>query len=145
MGKGSQAGAMLTSSPTSSAKPVYNLEQRTFLFAQGVRQFAEKFPKNHWYREDIKQVVRSAGSVAANYIEANESVGKRDFKMRIGICLKEAKESRLWLNLLDGKSDRLENDRKKLANEADQLVRIFSAAIRTLRAKNAKKEMTTVA
>ena len=51
--------------------------------------------------EDGKQLVRSSGSVGANYIEANEALSKKDFIMRIKICRKEAKESRYWLKLVD--------------------------------------------
>jgi four helix bundle protein len=47
-----------------------------------------------------KQVVRSAGSVSANYIEANESLGKKDFLMHVKICRKEAKETANWIRLL---------------------------------------------
>ena len=137
LGKGSQAGAMptLSTPPAKYSKTKYNLEGRTFHFAQNVRLFTEKFPKQYWRRNDLQQLIRAAGSVAANYIEANESMGKKDFRLRLRICLKEAKESRLWLGLLSGLSERLEEERKALLDESYQLVRIFSAGVRTLAAK----------
>ena len=75
-----------------NAKP-YDLAERTFLFAKEVREFAHAYPKNHMKSSDIQQLIRSSGSVGANYIEANEALGKKDFRMRIKISRKEAKES----------------------------------------------------
>jgi four helix bundle protein len=81
--------------------------------------------------EDIKQVVRSSGSVAANYIEANEALSPKDFLHRIKICRKEAKESRLWLRLLDTHEvDNLEKQRADLRQESTELMNIFGAIIR---------------
>ena len=79
----------------------YDLEERTFVFAQNVRVFVKGIPKRAANIEDVKQVVRASGSVGANYIEANESLSKKDFLMRIRICRKEAKESGYWLRLID--------------------------------------------
>jgi four helix bundle protein len=81
--------------------------------------------------EDIKQVVRSSGSVGANYIEANENRGPADLRMRIKISRKEAKESIRWLRLLHIDPNRLELEeiRARLINEADQLRKIFSAIL----------------
>ena len=65
--------------------------------------------------EDGRQLIRSSGSVGANYIEANEALSKKDFIMRIKICRKEAKESRYWLGLIDTQDDlELGNERKDL-------------------------------
>mgnify|MGYP001596983445 CR=1 FL=1 len=72
----------------------YDLEERTFNFAKDVRSFVGQLPRTIQSIEDIKQLIRSSGSVGANYIEANESLGKKDFSMRIKISRKEAKESR---------------------------------------------------
>src|SRR5919198_3047655 len=83
----------------------YDLEDRTFVFARAVRAFAKQIPKTLANIEDTKQVVRASGSVGANYIEANESLSKKDFVMRIKICRKEAKESRYWLRLIEANSD----------------------------------------
>jgi len=76
-----------------SPKRQYDLEERTFVFAQNVRVFAKRIAKTLANIEDIKQIIRASGSVGANYIEANESLSKKDFIMRIKICRKEAKES----------------------------------------------------
>jgi len=76
------------------------LDDRTFAFAKRVREFLKTLPKTISNFEDAKQLVRSSGYVGANYIEANESLGKKDFLMHIKICKKEAKESRYFLRLL---------------------------------------------
>src|SRR5258708_228599 len=96
-----------------------DLADRTFLFAKNVRSFVKKLPKTIGNIEDMKQVVRSSGSVAANYIEANESLSRKDFLMRIKICRKEAKESRLWLQLFDGgQQGEVESLRAELMQES---------------------------
>ena len=77
----------------------YDLEERTFLFTKRVIEYVKKLPKGLPYSEISKQLVRSAGSVGANYIEANESLSKKDFIMRVKISKKEAKESLYWLKL----------------------------------------------
>lgn len=79
----------------------YDLEERTFCFTKDVRLLVKQLPKTVANIEDGKQVIRSSGSIGANYIEANEALSKKDFVMRIKISRKEAKESRYWLRLLD--------------------------------------------
>jgi four helix bundle protein len=106
---------------------VYDLEERTFEFAKNTRLFVRKLEINIWNREDIKQLVRSSGSVAANYIEANEKLGEKDFLMKIKICKKEAKETILWLRLIDIHSEDLEIERTHLINEAIELKNIVGA------------------
>jgi four helix bundle protein len=108
----------------------YDLEDRTFVFAQDVRFLVAKAPRSIANIEDLKQLVRSSGSVASNYIEANESLSKKDFVMRVKICRKEAKESRLWLRLisLDGVQD-LHAVRDRLIQEALELTRIFGSIV----------------
>ncbi|MGN7990500.1 four helix bundle protein [Pedobacter sp. 22226] len=109
----------------------FNLEERTFLFAQSVRSYCKKVTHNIINIQDIKQVVRSSGSVSANYIEANESLSKADFIYRIKICRKESKETKLWLNLIDIEDKKeLEPTKLLLIDEANQLMLIFNAIIK---------------
>jgi len=112
------------------SKP-YDLEDRTLVFAKNVRSLVKEMPNNLSNFEVSKQLVRSSGSVGANYIEANESLGKKDFKMRIKICRKEAKESRYWLRLSDT-SDRehLNEKRNDLVQESTELMNIFGAILK---------------
>src|SRR6266850_1982307 len=107
----------------SGDKP-YDLEQRTFQFAQESRIFVKQPPRTITNLEDVKQLIRASGSIGANYIEANECIGKRDFVMKIKTCRREAKESAYWLRLLD--VDGKPNDtRERLVCEAAELMKIF--------------------
>ncbi len=111
------------------SKP-YNLEERTFLFAKNVRDLIYKIPGSLANTEDGKQVIRSSGSVAANYIEANEHLSGKDFDYRIKICRKEAKESHLWLNLLNTPHNKNYKEiLNQLTNEAEELKKIFSSIV----------------
>jgi four helix bundle protein len=81
--------------------------------------------------EDARQLVRASGSVGANYIEANESLSRKDFAMRIKISRKEAKESRYWLRLLDTfERTELDVERNILIQEATELMKIFGSMVR---------------
>ena len=108
----------------------FDLEDRTAEFAGNVRSFIKKLPKTLINFEDGKQVVRSSGSVGANYIEANESLSKKDFVLRIKICRKEAKETRYWLKLIEVYDKVMEQERQSLIQEAKELMMIFSAIMR---------------
>jgi four helix bundle protein len=107
----------------------YDLEERTFKFAKEVLTFVGLLPKTVANNEIIKQVIRSSGSVGANYIEANEALSKRDFAMRIKICRKEAKESIYWLRLIDVGKDDAGKKRETLINEATELMKIFGSIV----------------
>ena len=117
----------MTKTPNSKQ---YDLEDRTLSYAKEVRAFVKKLPKSISNTEDIRQLVRASGSAGANYIEANESLSKKDFIMRIKISRKESKESRYWLKLVDTDDNQnLEEDRNSLINEATELMKIFGAIL----------------
>jgi len=112
----------------------YDLEERTLEFAKRVRRFVKKLPKTVANLVDIRQLVRASGSVGANYIEANDSLSKKDFAMRIKICRKEAKECRFWLRLVDtGKQTELEQEREQLIKESQELMNIFGAIVQKVK------------
>ena len=109
----------------------YDLEERTLQFAKDVRSFVKNLPKTTSNLEDGMQLIRSSGSVGSNYIEANESLSKKDFIMRIKICRKESKESRYWFQLVNINSiETLDKERLKLIQEATELMNIFGSIIR---------------
>ena len=113
-------------------RPVYNLEERTFQFAKGVRLFVKTLPKTIANIEDGKQLIRSSGSVGANYREANEALSKKDFLMRAKISRKEAKESEYWLRLIHetNQLDRTtDTEAQRLMQEAVELKKILSSII----------------
>ena len=109
---------------------LYGLEERTLNFAKEVRRFVKLLPRSIANLEDGKQVIRSSGSIGANYIEANEALGKKDFVLRVKISRKEAKETRFWLELIDTTGNpELENTRRKLIEEVTELLKILSSII----------------
>jgi four helix bundle protein len=109
----------------------YDLEKRTLEFAKKARYFAKKIPRTVSNIEDGKQFIRSSGSVGANYIEANESLSKKDFVMRIKICRKESKECKYWLELIDiGHTREPFKEREHLIKEANELMLIFGSILR---------------
>jgi len=112
-----------------NSKP-YDLEERTFQFAKSVRIFVKTLPKTVANIDDTKQLVRASGSVGANYIEANESLSKKDFLMKIRISRKEAKESAYWLRLIHD-TNNLKNgiDVQNLMKEAVELKKILSSIL----------------
>jgi four helix bundle protein len=105
----------------------YDLENRTLKFTKDMIKFTKNVPQNMINNEMLKQVIRSSGSIGANYIEANESLSKKDFMMRIKICRKEAKETAYWLKVLDLNNLDLQVQCDHLYDEATQLKKIFSA------------------
>ncbi len=109
----------------------YDLEDRTLAFAKAIRSFIKKMKITIVNESDCRQLIKSSGSVGANYIEANESFSKKDFIFRAKISRKEAKESRFWLSCLEGNipSD-LEPARTKLHTEATEIMKILGAIIR---------------
>ena len=103
--------------------------ERTYRFARDVRLFVNRLPRVLSNYEDVRQVVRSSGSVAANYLESQEALSRKDFFYRIKVCRKEARESGLWLRLVDVGSEGmpLESMRSSLISEAEELKKIFSS------------------
>jgi four helix bundle protein len=109
----------------------YDLEERTLRFARETRQFIKRIPIEICNQSDCKQVIRSSGSIGANYIEANESLSKKDFAFRVKIARKEAKETRYWLACLEENIPvELNAKRLELHNEATELMKILSAILK---------------
>ena len=108
----------------------YDLEDRTLEFARRVRKFVKQLRKTIANIEDWKQLIKASGSVGANYIEANESLGKKDFMMRIKISRKESKESDYWLRLIN-ETNNLDSadEAQSLIQEANELKKIFSSIL----------------
>jgi len=103
----------------------YDLEERTLKFAKEVIGFVKGLPRGIANAEIAQQLIRSSGSIGANYIEANESLSKKDFLMRIKISRKESKESIYWLKLVETKDQ--EKSRESLIGEATELMKIFGS------------------
>jgi four helix bundle protein len=109
---------------------VYDLEERAYQFSRAVAGYLELLPKSLSNDEYSKQLIRSSSSIGANYIEANEALGKKDFRMRVRISRKEAKESAYWLRLiLETNNVKVYNPGKELFDEAIELKKIPSSII----------------
>jgi four helix bundle protein len=104
----------------------FDLEDRTLDFAKRIRRYVKNLPKSMTNFEVGRQLFRSAGSVGANYIEANEALSRKDFVMRVKICRKEAKESRYWLKLSEASRG---EERDLLMQEALELTKIFGSIL----------------
>ncbi len=104
---------------------IYNLEERTYVFARACRILIASLPKTISNIEDGKQLIRSSGATGANYIEANEKLRDKDFLMRLRIARKEAKELRLLLDINEFQKDEIE----RLKVEALEIKKMLSAII----------------
>ena len=110
----------------SSIRTNYDLEERTALFSENIIRLGKKASKTIITTPIISQLIRSASSIGANYCEANGASSKKDFKNKIYICKKEAKETKYWLRILATADERLKDDCRILWQEAQELTLIFS-------------------
>ena len=117
-------------SPSPPPEAPYDFQERATLFAERVRALAKKVPKTLGNDQDLKQLIRSSGSVGANYIEAGEALSKKDALKSLRIARKEAKESTHWLRLLEVGDINQDSERKALSSETLALLRILTAMIK---------------
>jgi len=108
----------------------YNLEDRTLEFSKRIIRLCKFLNKDRINLRLVDQIMRSGTSPGANYREANETETKRDFKYRIRICKKEAKETIYWLKLIVEANQNLEARILPLLKESEELVKIFASIIR---------------
>jgi len=118
-----------------SSKKKFDLEDRTLDFAKRVVRMCKELPTNTVNDKLIDQVIRSAGSVGANYREANDALGTKDFLMRLKISRKEAKETHFWLELIIEANPDLKKRIESLFQESLELKKILSAIITKLQNK----------
>lgn len=116
-------------------KTKYDLEERTYKFAEGIINVAKKLKENPVNSRLINQIVGSASSIGANYCEANEAESKQDFIHKIGIAKKETKETRYWLKLLKISNPEISDQLKTYERECQELLLIFSSIIKTSKSK----------
>jgi len=107
----------------------FDLEKRTEEFAKRVIRLCRALPRDHINERLIKQVVGSSDSTAANYIEANDAMSKKDMIYRLRISRKEAKESKMHLVCISEANPKFASRMKNLIQEADELKRILSSII----------------
>lgn len=110
--------------------PKYDVEERTAIFGETAIEFAKKIPRNPITIHLITQFVDSGTSISANYCEAGSAESRKDFEHKLGICKKEAKETKNWLRLLVKEVTELAATARPLWKESDELLRIFITIVR---------------
>lgn len=114
----------------------YDLIERTAVFGEEIIDFAKEIRKNEITRPLVSQIVRSATSIGANYMEADAAESKKDFVHKIGICRKEAKETMHWLRMIAHAIQKEDQDKCRLFwKEAQEFVFIFSSIITKSKSK----------
>jgi len=115
---------------SSNDKRIYDLSERTSVFGEEVIDFAHEFPDNPVDRPLISQFIRSGTSIGANYMEADGAESKKDFRHKIGICRKEAKETMHWLRMIARANPKMKDKCRKLWKEVHELALIFSSILK---------------
>ena len=108
----------------------YDLEERTARFGEAIIAFAKMVPRNVVTMPLITQLVRSGTSVGANYCEADDAVSKKEFRCKVGLCKKEARETKHWLRMIAAAEEVMKESARPLWQEAKELHLIFSAIFR---------------
>ena len=113
-----------------NAQTKYDLEERTAKFGEAIIEFAKAIPDNTINKSLISQLIRAGTSIGANYMEADGASTKKDFHYKIGICRKEAKETRHWLRMISKANPNKKGQARALWQEAQELVFIFSSILK---------------
>ena len=111
---------------------IYDLENRTAIFSDDIISFVRSLKRDIINTPLISQLVRAATSIGANYCEANGASSKKDFKNKIYICKKEARETQYWLERIIGAYPEVKDTIRVLLKEIKELILIFSKIIRTI-------------
>jgi len=104
----------------------FDLEERTAKFGERIIELCQKAPKTVITIPIISQLIRAGTSIGANYCEANGASSKRDFRNKILISKKEAKETQYWLQMLAKAVEEMKADCRELWQEAKELAMIFA-------------------
>lgn len=113
----------------------FDLEERTAKFSERIIGFLKAIKKDIVNESIIKQLIRSATSIGANYCEANNASSKNDFRNKIYICKKESNETKYWLRVITSANFELKEDARKLWQEAQELNLIFQKIVNSLNGK----------
>lgn len=108
----------------------FDLEERTAHFGESIIEFVKDLPENAINKLLISQLVRSATSIGANYMEADAGESKKDFFHKIGLSKKEAKETLHWLRMISKANPGQIETCRRLWKESHEFVLIFSAIIK---------------
>lgn len=108
----------------------YDLEERTAKFGEEIIKFAKKIPVTPVTQRLIPQLVAAGTAIGSNYCEADDAESGRDFKHKIGICKKEARETKHWLRMVAVAVPELKSEARILWQEAKELHLIFNSISR---------------
>jgi four helix bundle protein len=111
------------------------LEERTKKFHIEVINACKSLPKNAAGFEIAKQIIRSAGSIGANYRASKRAKSKQDFRYKISIVLEESDESLYWLEVIKESELLLCKNLDFLIKEANELTAIFAATLKSIQTK----------
>jgi len=111
----------------------YDLEERTAKFGEDVIVFVKALKSDAVNSPLINQVIRSATSIGANYMEANQASSRKDFRNKIYICKKEANETKHWFRMLAKSNPEKSQELRKLWQECQELTLIFSKIVMSLK------------
>lgn len=119
-----------------ASNKIYDLEERTAIFGEQIIELCKKIRQDAITKPPVQQLVRSATSIGANYMEANGASSKKDFTNKIFICKKEAQETKHWLRMLASCLPEIRQDIRKLWSECQELTLIFQKIVSSARLKN---------
>ncbi len=122
----------------SNVEREYDLEERLVTYAASVIALTESLPSSRAGNHIAAQLLRSGTSSAPNYGEAEAAESKQDFLHKMGICLKELRESRIWLRIIARRALLNQADLAPVLSETEELIRIFKASIMTAKHNNSK-------
>src|SRR3989344_5552149 len=117
----------------------YDLEERTAKFGEEIITFCRTVKKDPIIFPVITQLIRSATSIGANYMEANGASSPKDFSNKIYICKKEAQETKHWLRMLSSYYPIEKDNLRNYWQEAQEFTLIFHKIVGTLKIKNSLK------
>lgn len=113
----------------------YDLEERCAKFGEEIIKFCKLIKLNDITKFLINQVTRSATSIGANYMEANQGSSRKDFKNKIRICQKESNETKHWLRMIAVAETKEKDSCRKLWKEAHELTLIFAKITKSCESK----------
>ncbi|MBI2674291.1 MAG: four helix bundle protein [Candidatus Yanofskybacteria bacterium] len=114
----------------------YDLEDRTAKFGENIIIFAKKIPLTPITQRITPQLVAAGTSIGSNYCEADDAESSKDFRHKIGICKKEARETKHWLRMIAIAVPELKEEARTLWQEAKELHLIFNSISIKVKNKN---------
>jgi four helix bundle protein len=118
------------------------LEERAAVLGETVIESCLNLITNAVVEPLVRQLVRAATSIGANYCEADEAESKKDFRHKIALCRKESRETKFWLRMIAKACASHRIQARVLWREVNELHLIFCAIIRTTD-KNLRIEQQT--